>query len=185
MPGCAVSGCKTGYIPGKVEFQTFPFPTSSDELRQKWTEQANRDNWQPNKNSRVCAKHFGKDAFFEIQKDSKGREWKKPKLKPDAYPTLYLKSTDENNAVPKSTGKSGENEESELEKEGDDFGSHKFDIQTTADRETFIADPTDWLKIDHEYQNNDENNVHEVRKTLPTAKTYNNIFFFFIAENEC
>ena len=170
MPGCAVSGCKTGYIPGKVEFQTFPFPTNSDKLRQKWTEQANRDNWQPNKNSRVCAKHFGKEAFFEIQKDSKGREWKKPKLKPDAYPTLYLKSTDENNAVPKSTGKSGENEESELEKEVvDNFGSQKFDIQTTADRETFIADPTDWLKIDHDYQNNHENNIHEVRITLPTG----------------
>ena len=53
----------------------------------------------------------------------------------------------------------------------DNFGSQKFDIQTTADRETFIAHPTDWLKIDHEYQSNDENNVHEVRKTLPTVRT--------------
>ena len=170
MPGCAVSGCKTGYIPGKVEFQTFPFPTSSDKLRQKWTEQANRENWQPNKNSRVCAKHFGKEAFFEIQKDSKGREWKKPKLKPDAYPTLYLKSTDENDTVPKSTGKSSKNVQSELEKEVvDDFGSQKFDIETTAEGESFIADPTDWLKIDHDYQNNHENNIHEVRMTLPTG----------------
>ena len=173
MPGCAVSGCKTGYIPGKVEFQTFPFPTSSDKLRQKWTEQANRDNWQPNKNSRVCAKHFGKEDFFENHKDSKGRKTKKPKLKPDAYPTLHLKSTNENDIsdiVPKSTGKSSENEESELEKEVvDNFGSQKFDIELTADGESFIADPTDWLKIDHDYQNNHENNIHEVRMTLPTG----------------
>ena len=169
MPGCAVSGCKTGYIPGKVEFQTFPFPTNSDKLRQKWTEQANRDNWQPNKNSRVCAKHFDKKAFFENNKDSKGRELKKPRLKPDAYPTLYLKLTNENDIsdiVAKSTGKSSENVESELEKEGDDFGSQKFDIETTVEGESFIADPTDWLKIDHDYQNNDENNIHEVRKIL-------------------
>ena len=159
MPGCAVSGCKTGYF-GKVEFQSFPFPTSCDKLRQKWTEQANRENWQPNKNSRVCAKHFGKEAFFENQKDSKGRAWKKPKLKPDAYPTLYLKSTvDENDTVPKSTGNSSKNAL-------DDFGSQKFDIETTVEEETFIADPTDWLKIDHDYQNDHEDNVHEVRKTI-------------------
>ena len=30
MPGCAVPGCKTGFVPGKVAFQTFSFPTISD-----------------------------------------------------------------------------------------------------------------------------------------------------------
>ena len=29
MPGCAVRGCKTGFVPGKVAFQTFSFPTSN------------------------------------------------------------------------------------------------------------------------------------------------------------
>ena len=64
MPGCAVPGCKTGFVPGKVAFQTFSFPTSN-KLKQLWTEQVNRKNWQPNKYSRICAKHFGKEAFFE------------------------------------------------------------------------------------------------------------------------
>ena len=47
----------------------------------------------------------------------------------------------------------------------DDFGSQRFDIETTAEGESFIADPTDWLKIDHDYQNNHENDLHEVRKS--------------------
>ena len=52
MPSCAVLGCKTGYVPGKVAFQTFCFPTSN-KLKQLWTEKVNRKNWQPNKYSRV------------------------------------------------------------------------------------------------------------------------------------
>ena len=55
MPSCAVLGCKTGYVPGKVAFQTFCFPTSN-KLKQLWTEKVNRKNWEPNKYSRICAK---------------------------------------------------------------------------------------------------------------------------------
>ena len=105
MPGCAVPGCKTGFVPGKVAFQTFSFPTSN-KLRQLWTEQVNRKNWQPNKYSRICAKHFGKEAFFENPKGSKGRQLKKPKLRPYAYPNLFMKPITEINSVPRSIANS-------------------------------------------------------------------------------
>ena len=77
MPGCVVTGCTTGNY-GKVEFQTFPFP-KSQKLKEKWINQVNRDNWKPNQNSRVCAKHFDEEAYYETPVGSQGRKLKKRK----------------------------------------------------------------------------------------------------------
>ena len=70
MPSCAVLGCKTGYVPGKVAFQTFCFPTSN-KLKQLWTEKVNRKNWEPNKYSRI----FGEDCkeICKLQNSTLGK----------------------------------------------------------------------------------------------------------------
>ena len=157
MPSCAVLGCKTGYVPGKVAFQTFCFPTSN-KLKQLWTEKVNRKNWEPNKYSRICAKHFGKEAYLEDAKGSQGRKLKRPKLRPYAYPTLYMKPTTETNAVTRSTDNSTKVDETEV-KVWNNVGP-QYEISNV--EESFIADPTSWLGIDHDHQYDPNMKVLEV-----------------------
>lgn len=58
----------------------FRFPKCPD-TRGKWIKAVRRDNWEPNKYSRLCSKHFDKSCFIE------GLSLKK--LKTDAVPTIF------------------------------------------------------------------------------------------------
>ena len=74
----------------------FQFPDENQPQRRKeWIEQVGRPAidgkmWKPTKNSRICMKHFGDDAF-ERNVDDQGRIRKRFKLKPRARPTKYLR----------------------------------------------------------------------------------------------
>ena len=91
MPVCAVVGCNSG-SDKENSCRSFPLPTG-EKTRQEWLERINRKNYVPNKNTRVCIKHFAPEAFVDEADnvDSRGRKHTKCHLKPLAYPTLLMK----------------------------------------------------------------------------------------------
>jgi hypothetical protein len=88
MPGCSVKGCS-----GK-DHDKFSFPKTNDDLKVKWENQLNIQNFIPNKDSRVCDKHFTEDSFVppHLNVTKKGEQLNRKRLKPLAYPTLLLSS---------------------------------------------------------------------------------------------
>lgn len=98
MPTCVVLKCdyKKLYKEAKAKgetFQSFPLPKEPPELRELWLKKLNIINFQPTKNTYFCQKHFEDDAFVskDDNKTTRGNEKIRKKLKPLAYPTLFLK----------------------------------------------------------------------------------------------
>ena len=91
MPVCAVVGCNS-CSDKENSCRSFPLP-SGKKTRQEWLDRINRENYVPNKNTRVCIKHFAPEAFVDEADnvDSRGRKLNKVHLKPLAYPTLLMK----------------------------------------------------------------------------------------------
>ena len=97
-------GCKSGYKGEKSEkCRSFVFPKDPN-LRQLLCEQMNRNDLESCLNAstryQICSRHFSKLAYVENAKEKRGRVLTLPGLKPNAYPTLYLNSKDDNLAPP-------------------------------------------------------------------------------------
>ena len=168
MPGCVVTGCKTGNY-GKIEFQTFPFPKSL-KLKEKWLIHVNRDNWKPNQNSRVCGKHFGDEAFCESPVGSQGRKLKKRKLRLYAFPSLHMRPI----VVEKNESRSTVNSKELTETNNDDpwlennntLNENEVNDQVETAETSFITDPMEWLGINHDHEYINDDVIHEVRNSL-------------------
>ncbi|XP_045105021.1 52 kDa repressor of the inhibitor of the protein kinase-like isoform X3 [Portunus trituberculatus] len=93
MPrSCCVPGCKANY--SSSDASAFHFP--KDEARRlQWVKAIHREDFTPNQNSVVCARHF--EDHFIIREDSMTRpdgtvitaKRGKPTLTKDAYPTIF------------------------------------------------------------------------------------------------
>ena len=123
---CAVPGCYSGYEKtlkraGQEEEETkhqlLPFPTEA-RYRNIWVARINRENnpdgsfWTPNKDHKVCAKHFLRSDFaaFPGEKSKNGSIRTKLRLKDNALPSLHLrdsKATHEPQEPPKKVLASG------------------------------------------------------------------------------
>ena len=93
MPTCCVVKCPNGSSSAN-SCRSFRFPPeTSPALRREWLTRINRQDYEITQNSAVCELHFADDAFIpeSENKDSFGRQRKKSRLKPLAYPTLHLK----------------------------------------------------------------------------------------------
>ena len=91
MVFCAALNC-LNYSTSKVS--TFKFPANS-KLRKKWLLKMKRKEFQPGKNSRICAVHFTEDYFRENLAIRRflGSDFKPPRLhlKEDAVPrTIFF-----------------------------------------------------------------------------------------------
>ena len=92
---CSVVGCSTrsSYKKSKVHYYLHPFPADDKSKRYRdWLQQINRKGFKPTKATKVCSRHFTKDDYLpkEQQIGTRGKEFKIPRLKPSAVPTLYL-----------------------------------------------------------------------------------------------
>ena len=92
MPLCVVPGCLVGSRNKKSpeKCQSFEFP-GNQRKKNEWLRRIRRVDWKPYPDARVCAKHFGQDAF-EAADGSK----KLLRLKPNAVPTIFDFSMFEN-----------------------------------------------------------------------------------------
>ena len=90
MPNCSVVGCSGNG-------QNFKFP-NTEKLQNLWKEQLNRINFEVTINSRVCERHFTAESFVPDEKNftKRGTKCVKKRLKPKAYPTLFLDSKHQN-----------------------------------------------------------------------------------------
>ena len=86
MVYCSVVGCKSGG-PKSAKVRTHNLPTSKA-MRAKWLNQLNRD-FKPTKYTVVCSKHFCATDY--ILYGVNGQKLSQKKLRPEAYPTKYLK----------------------------------------------------------------------------------------------
>lgn len=89
---CVAAGCSNTHKDG---FSLFHFPKDAN-LRKKWADQVSRtrDKWMPSDHSVLCSKHFEESCFEESTRLSiaMGMEKRmKPRLKPDAVPTIFPK----------------------------------------------------------------------------------------------
>ena len=90
---CCVPGCRGNYDANE-KVSVFKFP-SEPEKRDLWLRKIPRVDYQPSRNSFVCVRHFS-DQFI-IKTDSVTRsdgtvlsvERTRPKLTPDAYPSIF------------------------------------------------------------------------------------------------
>ena len=82
MVGCSAWGCSKRSGRDKVTFHRFPKDT---EIRQKWINAVNRENFNPSLNTALCSDHFEANSFVE--------ELDKPlvrrRLYPEAIPTIF------------------------------------------------------------------------------------------------
>jgi hypothetical protein len=89
---CVAAGCNKYHKDG---CSLFLFPKDAG-LRKKWTDQVRRtrDKWMPTDHSVLCNKHFENSCFEQSTKISEAmgmRKSMKPRLKPDAVPTIFTK----------------------------------------------------------------------------------------------
>lgn len=90
---CCVPGCKSnyGYESG---ISTFKFPKDKS-LKEKWIKSIHRDKFEVNDKTVVCIKHsepkfvVKEDIFNVLNGDPICIPRKIPKLKDDAYPTIF------------------------------------------------------------------------------------------------
>ncbi|KAK8774475.1 hypothetical protein V5799_011008 [Amblyomma americanum] len=80
MPFCCVPHCMNHSRNG---WRLFCFPRDPGR-RRLWSAMVQRENWQPTKASRVCSAHFEECNFEQHRADGV------KKLKPNAFPTLFL-----------------------------------------------------------------------------------------------
>ncbi|XP_045487982.1 THAP domain-containing protein 1-like [Pieris rapae] len=84
MPSCAVKWCgkhskTSSYKKDGITFHRFP---KIPELKEKWIEKVNRENWFPTKYSAVCSRHFTPDCFEYLKQ--------RRRLFSSAIPTMFL-----------------------------------------------------------------------------------------------
>lgn len=99
MGRCCVPGCSTGKVRKEAGFvievegkghRSMVFP-KDENRRHLWFRQIKRlDLLESAKDPVICDLHFGPEMYVEDNKDSRGRIFKKPKLKSTAFPTLHL-----------------------------------------------------------------------------------------------
>ncbi|XP_076282066.1 uncharacterized protein LOC143209798 [Lasioglossum baleicum] len=99
---CCVPKCNSNYATCGAKYTpVFRFP-QDENLKRKWIQNINREDWVPSKWSVVCAKHFPEDMISSqtIIKDSNGTGRKlfksKIKLRTGAVPQIFL-----SNSIPK------------------------------------------------------------------------------------
>ena len=96
---CVAAGCDT--VSG-MGYSLHSFP-KDDTMRKKWTSAVKRQrvNWGgPSSSSLLCSKHFKEDCFVTEgvrYRDELGVPAQK-RLKPDAVPTIFARSTDHQDA---------------------------------------------------------------------------------------
>ncbi|XP_023224471.1 THAP domain-containing protein 4-like [Centruroides sculpturatus] len=84
MPCCSAPNCANSDGKG---YRMFRFP--ADQNRRKvWVVRTRRDKWQPTSSSRLCEIHFTEEQFENNRVDGKR------KLRPDAVPTLFGNSNE-------------------------------------------------------------------------------------------
>ena len=88
MPSCAVPGCKTGYGKKYQKYTIFRIPQNNPGRFLKWKKALNRKNYEPNKNTVICERHFEESHIRRI--DYRGKPTKRPHLHEWAYPTLNM-----------------------------------------------------------------------------------------------
>ncbi|CAK1588572.1 unnamed protein product [Parnassius mnemosyne] len=93
MPSCAVKWCgkhskTSGYKKDGITFHRFP---KIPELKEKWIDKVNRENWFPTKYSAVCSRHFTPDCFEYLKE--------RRRLFSSAIPTLFLPILDSPNSM--------------------------------------------------------------------------------------
>ncbi|XP_026745374.1 THAP domain-containing protein 3-like [Trichoplusia ni] len=84
MPSCAVKWCgkhskTSSYKKDGITFHRFP---KIPELKEKWMNKINRENWFPTKYSAVCSRHFTPDCFEYLKQ--------RRRLFSSAIPTMFL-----------------------------------------------------------------------------------------------
>ena len=89
---CVAAGCNNTHKDG---CSLFLFPKDAS-LRKKWAAQVRRtrDKWMPTDHSVLCNKHFEDSCFEESTRLSEAMgmgKRMKPRLKPDAVPTIFAK----------------------------------------------------------------------------------------------
>lgn len=95
MPNkCCVPGCRSNYEK-ETQYKTiFKFPKAAD-LRKKWVQKIQRDEWLPSEHSVVCASHFDEKFIvkIDVSTDKLGNIQEFPKnrwtLTSDAVPTIF------------------------------------------------------------------------------------------------
>jgi hypothetical protein len=93
VPCCESNYCSTKEIQGYISVFRFP---SNPQLFNKWVKSIPRENWAPSKRSVVCIKHFEPHFIltsYHYQTASGQTQtyhYDRPKLKPEAYPTIFL-----------------------------------------------------------------------------------------------
>ncbi len=98
---CAAFGCRTGYSNGASGCENQPvslfrFPTNDPECLKLWCRRLSRENFTPNKSSRLCSLHFV-EADFEIDRKDANRhravhltpKLSQRRLKPNAVPSVF------------------------------------------------------------------------------------------------
>jgi hypothetical protein len=93
VPCCESNYCSTKETQGYISVFRFP---SNPQLFNKWVKSIPRENWAPSKRSVVCIKHF--EPHFILTSyhyptasgQTQTYHCDRPKLKPEAYPTIFL-----------------------------------------------------------------------------------------------
>ena len=100
MPTCIAFGCSNNSQNKKDSTSSvsfFRFPLKNHQLLKQWLDHLNRK-YEPTENTRLCSEHFEANCFEGdlFHKFSSALESKIPrrKLKPDAVPTIFEKSTE-------------------------------------------------------------------------------------------
>ncbi|XP_023946765.2 uncharacterized protein LOC112052071 [Bicyclus anynana] len=67
MVSCSILGCKSRSErkDEAITFHSYPYYEAE---KRKWIEVTGRVNWQPNKYSKVCSKHFSQESFVQTKK---------------------------------------------------------------------------------------------------------------------
>lgn len=68
----------------------FRFPKKRT-LRNRWVDRIRRKNWKPAQSSRLCSRHFEDSCFVHNPAVLRSIGWlvQRPRLKPDAVPTIF------------------------------------------------------------------------------------------------
>ncbi len=82
---CCVTGCNSRQ--GREDIRFFRFPTRNPEQFELWVKAVKRENFHPNSNTAICAKHFASGE--------PGNRRDSPDYFPTIFPTVHMKAKTE------------------------------------------------------------------------------------------
>ncbi|XP_044751591.1 uncharacterized protein LOC123311602 [Coccinella septempunctata] len=90
MPkSCSAKGCTVRFIKGaNLKFHKYP---KNEDLRKKWVEAVNRENFQPSEAAKLCSKHFQPDDYYI---NVHGNKCLKKEAIPSVFPDRPWKKND-------------------------------------------------------------------------------------------